>query len=193
MPKFRWSVGVVLVVAWVAALALSGHGGVGDRTPDVRPAADEGPAVSESVTPSYLPAGATLVQAIGNEPDARFRENHYQLAGAANANTIPASGLDDSNVLTAHTATTLTVTFVPGLSVVPDVPADPEFINVTPVEIGGVPAVLTTAKNGLGVQRIDWVDAAGYHIVMCERLSTVDGISGVPADELVKIAASLYT
>lgn len=157
------------------------------------PASDVGPVATTSVRPVYLPAGATLVSTPDDPRYPSVAEAHYALPGPANADTIPAGGLTAETALTAHTSTELVLTFVPGLTTPPSLPADPAFFDVRNVTVAGLPALLSTPKNGFGVHRVDWIDAAGYHVVLCERLATPQGTSGLPASELLRVAASLYT
>jgi hypothetical protein len=145
-----------------------------------------------SVSPTYLPPGATLFEQVGDERFPNVDENQYQLAGAANSDTLPPGGVDETTAPTAHPATLLTVTFVPGMRSVPDLPADPAYFDIRATTVAGIPGLLTTPKSDFGVYRVDWIDSQGYHIVMCERRQTTDGTSGLPADELVRVASSLY-
>jgi hypothetical protein len=158
----------------------------------VRRAAETVGVSTTSVTPAYLPAGATLVSSMGDDA-ASLRENQYQLAGAANANTVPPNGPDDTTALTTHPASVLSVTFVRGVAVVPTTPVDPDYFTIREVTVGGLPAVLSWPKSGFGAQRVDWLDSAGYHVVLCDRLNTADGISGVTPTDLLRVADSLYT
>ena len=86
----------------------------------------------------------------------------------------------------------LTVMFNPGIRILPDLNVDPEFFHSRPVFVAGLPGFLSTPKDGLGAQRLDWVDAAGYHGVHCDRLQHVEGIAGCEPEELVRVASSLY-
>ncbi len=161
--------------------------------PATNGAAAASPVGTTSVSPAYLPPGARLVAA-DPAPSVRFpeaREHQYQLAGAANADTIPSGGLTEDNREVVHPATLLSVSFTPYVRTLPAI-GDPAFVDVTTVIVGGWPAVLSTPKDGLGVQRVDWVDAEGYHVVMCDRLDHVEGIAGVEPEELVRVARSLY-
>lgn len=181
------------VVAAVAAGGLAATWHTSRPAPiAARPASDAAPAYTQSVTPRYLPAGATLVESPhdGTFPDVAVRQ--YALPGAANADTIPPTGIDEQNALTVHTATVLEVSFVPGVASVPPIGVDPTYFDIRDVTVAGLPALLSTPKNGFGAYRVDWMDAAGYHVVLCERQDTVDGTSGIPADELLRVADSLY-
>jgi hypothetical protein len=188
----RGLVAGVLVAGVVAMIAAAQQ--PADRTlPHAKPAADAGPLSTTSVSPAYLPPGARLADdtlALARFPD--VRQHEYVLGGPADANTIPSTGLTDDNARTVHGETRLTVMFNPNVTEVPDFIGDPAFFDTTPVLVGGLPAVLTTPKDGYGAQRVDWVDAQGYHIVLCERLLHVEGEAGVRPDELVRVASSLY-
>lgn len=191
MKKSRWA--AVLAVVGVAGAAIAASAlARGDGPVAIEPATTTEVTENDYVTPSYLPPGTVLANTSrGDDPE--YVEKEYQLPGPANADTIPPGGIDDSNLYAVHPASVITVTYAPEVKAVPtEIVTGSEFSDVTPAVVGGHPAFVTTAKNGLGVVRIDWVDDAGYHIVMCDRLKTVDGISGVPADELLKVASSLY-
>jgi hypothetical protein len=191
MRKSRWAAVMAVIAVAGAAIAASAVARR-DRPVALEPAATMDATENDFVTPSYLPPGSTLANTSrGDDPP--FVEKEYQLPGAANADTVPPGGIDDTNLYAVHPATVITVTYAPEVNAVPaEIVAGSEFSHVTPAVVGGHPGFVTTAKNGLGVVRIDWVDDAGYHIVMCERLKTVDGVSGVTADELLKVASSLY-
>jgi hypothetical protein len=182
-----------LVLAVVAiAVATASIAGPPAAPIAVRRASESDELSTTSVTPAYLPPGTTAAPSVSEPGFRSVGENHYLLAGPANANTIPAGGVDDSNATTAHPATELVVTFVPNVGDLPALPVDPEYFTISHVTVAGLPAVQSTPKDGFGVHRIDWVDAAGYHVVLCERFRTPEGTSGLPVDELVHIASSLY-
>lgn len=183
-----------VVVASVGATFAAAQHPVERALPHARPAADAGPLSTTSVSPAYLPPGARLADdtlALARFP--AIRQHEYVLGGPGDANTIPSTGLTEENARTVHGETRLTVMFNPDVTEVPGFIGDPAFFDTTPVLVGGLPAVLTTPKGGYGAQRVDWVDAQGYHIVMCDRLLHVEGEAGVRPDELVRVASSLYT
>ena len=150
--------------------------------------------------PAYLPDGARA------QPTQRFRNplsgaplrawsKGYALPGRANADLIPKTMPDPftaADVARIHEATELQIFFSAALKELPPSSADPEYFASETIDLPPGPATLSWPRDGLGNQRIDWVDAAGYHVVSCQRLTTNDGISGISRSELVKVARSLY-
>jgi hypothetical protein len=158
-----------------------------------------------SLSPSYLPAGATVLSTsplhgapnlAANNPASSAQTigqvRTWSLGGAANSSTIPAGGSTPLNQDSIHQSTELQLVFEPGVTQLPSLPIDPKYFDMSTVSIGGNSAVLSVDKTGIGNVRIDWVDGAGYHILMCDRLRTDQGLSGLSADDLVKVASSLY-
>ena len=139
---------------------------------------------TQSVTPSWLPAGVTLwihrdVQPHvppGATPSAvqPVSVNVYRLPGAINADT------------------TIAIEFNPNATTLPSVGADPRFFDSRRVDVAGNSALITTPKSGRGPYRLDWMDADGYHSVLTERLQTRSGVSGYDIDVLIRIIRSLY-
>lgn len=156
---------------------------------------------TSSVHPSWLPAGATLIDSgavtagapsalAANLATGAPSSAAYQLAGAANANTVPAAGVTDAaEALAQHPATALTVVFVPASQGPP--PEQDPYTNTSTVSIAGHTATVTTTGQ-YGPMRIEWVDANGYHAVSCARLHTSSGISGLSLNDLTHVATSLY-
>ncbi len=141
--------------------------------------------------PTKLPAIASLKRSWASSGGSVYHE--YRLAGPANADTATPEALEnDPKSRAVHPATYLTVDFVPKVGTF-EVPADPAFNNTEKVDVNGSVGTLTTSKNGLGVIRLDWVDAAGnYHVVMTERLNTSDGLSGLSADQILAVGRSVH-
>jgi hypothetical protein len=140
--------------------------------------------------PTELPAIASLKESWMFEGGSVQHE--YRLAGPANADTATPDALTaNPRSLAVHPATYLTVDFNPGVGKF-EVPADPAFSNIETVDVNGVMGQLTTMKNGLGVIRLDWVDAAGnYHVVMVDRLKTSDGLSGLSVQQILAVGRSV--
>jgi hypothetical protein len=170
------------------------------ETPTPSPAPTAANATT-SVYPTWLPEGVTYAGYETMQPTSGLNPQNYVLAiahswysidGPANARTIPPGGITAQNATTVHPATTVDITFNPNTTNMPPVPADPAFFLRDTVRINGNRGVASTPKNGYGAFRIDWVDAAGYHSVMCDRLKTPEGRSGLPMDDLLHIARSLY-
>ena len=150
------------------------------------------PAGTSSTSPKWLPEGAALIPpTVGTE--GADTGSTYSLAGKQNANTIPSSGLTDQNVATVHPATAFGVYFKAGTTSLPESMTDASLWDISKVDVGGWDATLATPKNGYGAYRIDWIDSSGYHVVIEERLKTVEGTSGIPASDLLKVAQSLYS
>jgi hypothetical protein len=157
-----------------------------------------------SVTPAYLPPGATLggrrhlhfPQAIvgGAVTGKTTLYAWYRLSGEANANTIPKGGVTgrDDLLRSVHPSTEIDVTFDPSVHN-PQVPTNhaSDYLNHT-ITIAGNRALVSIPTSGYGAYRIDWTDPDGYHNVMCDRLDTPQGRSGVPIRILIRIARSLY-
>jgi hypothetical protein len=138
------------------------------------------PAATAHREPSYLPAGATRTFA---GPHPRFTDTWiyaYALPGLANAE----SGQTP--------ATSLTVTEMPGSTIQPP-PAD-EYYGEQVVDVNGHSGSLSYPKSGYGGFRVDWTDGSTVYTILVNRLDTgASGISGVPADELLKVARSVGT
>ncbi len=191
--------GVVGLAAASGAVVLgvgtagSGHAAVGTSARHAALSAASGTCGSTSSTvPSSLPAGAS---SLGTTTDPRFinaKYSEYQLAGAANADTVPAAGMTPSNALSAHKATRLMVTFTSGVTQLPPSTADPSFETTAGVTVGCYTGRLTETNWGYGPVRIEWIDPAGYHSVFCIRLNTSAGRSGVSDSGLEQAASSLY-
>jgi hypothetical protein len=171
---------------------------VSTATPTPRPSTQH---ASRSVFPTWLPQGVTLDGHRNERPQFGRRpvpgtkpiaESWYRIAGPANANTILAGGSTPENATVVHPDTTVDITFNPNVRVMPRVPTFPKYDSRRWISIDGNPALVSVPKNGFGAFRIDWVDAYGYHVVMCDRLSTPEGRSGVAMSALIRMARSLY-
>lgn len=173
---------------------------------------------TSSVTPAFLPAGATLIRsgpvesppgAHSGSPQHPTVASSYHLAGASNANTMPLRPLTAAEAKDPayHPATTLEITFAPreqfqGQFAGPPLavlrrllpPAEQRFgFSRKAVTIFGNQALITLDQRLGGAFRIDWIDPAGYHSVECDRNLTAGGLSGLDGDVLLHIARSLYT
>lgn len=186
-----------IVVA--SALVVAGATGIGTAVASDQPGIGPGvPAVhtaplqstSAVGAPTVLPAIASLK---GSWTLSGGQVHHeYRLAGSANSDTATAEALERNPESRAvHPATYLTVDFIPQVGDL-QIPADPAYNNITTVDVNGAEGKLTIAKNGLGVIRLDWIDAQGnYHVVMSERLDTSDGVSGLAADQILAVGRSV--
>jgi hypothetical protein len=187
---------VVVTAAAVTGAGAARHGTrPADRLVPASARDDALPARTTSVNPTYLPPGATPDPAFHGYPgfpDAKGAQ--YLLAGPANADTVPPEGFTEENNRTVHPATVLEVGFVAGMTALPSslIQVSDSRYTVQPVQVAGLPALMTAPRNGFGTYRIDWLDAAGYHLVMCDRLDHVEGVAGLEPDELLAVARSLY-
>lgn len=144
---------------------------------------------TDKVDSRAMPAGSRRAT---YEETATGKTATFVLPGRANSNTIPAGGATKDNAESAHPETRLAVVFVRGEATMPELPVDPTFFDITRIDVHGWDGQLSVPKTGYGAQRVDWVDGAGYHAVICERLRTADGESGLRPDALRSVADGLY-
>lgn len=203
------TIAAVATAAAVVAVVL-GVGVLADQTSPARPyprtspspITPAGPLATTSVSPSYLPAGVTFG---GRQPrkfptPSGFRRSAasgawYRLPGAANRSTEPP---DLEGSLTAHPSTSLQVSFVPDvMNLPPNIgvpnPLSTKLFSARFASVAGNRAVITVDRKVATNVRIDWIDADGYHAVMCDGLTTAQGLSGLPVPTMLRIARSLYT
>jgi hypothetical protein len=134
-------------------------------------------------------------QAFANTPDQpvspatgqTVRITQYTLAGAANASTIA------RDYSSGHPATTiLLMTYVGVTSLSPAL--QDQYTNTTTMTLpSGVVARLTTMTNGYGPIRIEWTQGSNSYLLLSVHGITAEGVSGVPTDDLLKIAGSIAT
>lgn len=126
------------------------------------------------VTPAYLPDGAALI-------DRTTGPN----------GTVGSQYAFPGSEVSVHT---IELTFVPGATDLPPIPADPDYFTTSTVAVSGHDASLAEPKDdGGGVRRVDWVDSHGYHVVMAGLVPAgPDRWAPMQAEELVRIAESLY-
>lgn len=160
------------------------------------------PAGTTRATPNWLPDGVSLhsftelaspTSSAGSEKPS-YRAV-YSIAGRANADTLPTGGVQASNAtdLSQHPATVIESMFNPNLRVLPSLNLDTRFFASREVIVGAFTATVTTPRNGYGAHRVDWIDPEGYHTLVCDRLRTDDGTSGVDDDALLRMARNLYS
>jgi hypothetical protein len=147
---------------------------------------------TSSVTPSYVPAQATVngtqrVQDSARQSQkARWPLLHwYQLTGRANSST------------STHPATDLNIVFKAGLKSLPTGnlllgPGAKHLFTQRRILIDGNLALLTVGKLDPTDVRVDWIDADGYHVVQCQGRETAQGRSGLTAETVIHVARSLY-
>jgi hypothetical protein len=194
---------LVVLAALVTGYILLNTNAGGSRrseTASIHPQSSGGPTSTTSVTPAYLPAGVSLMSNRGSDSAAASTSaatySQYAIAGSANADTVSGVTLNKENDtdLSLHPSTEIDISFLPGATTEPPplVPPQGSGYSLTNISIAGNPATLLSAGTGPGTERIDWLDSSGYHVILCDRLVTDQGLSGVPASELVKMADSLY-
>jgi len=179
--------GTLTVAAASAAtlITLTGHPVAQAPTPALRhapvaPAAATVPVKRPTTVPGA--AGVAHEGALG-----KGYEVVYALTGTANANTIPASGLTAANYLTVHPATEVTYTVVPG-DELPPLLGDPALGRVIDTTVNRAPARLQLTANGFGTQRLEWLADGMVYTLLCDRLTTSDGVSGLTPDQLLAVA-----
>jgi hypothetical protein len=126
--------------------------------------------------PGWLPPGAKLIAQTTTGTNNKGVLLIYTLSGAANAN--PSAQLQVSSI--------------PDIVNPPAPFTDPKAgIVGESVTVSGVPATLVHPSNGLGTWRVTWLTGTTYHSVSDEHLQTPQGISGITADELLRVANSI--
>lgn len=140
-------------------------------------------------TPAWLPEGVESKGVIRTVSGAL--EQSFSLPGAINARTIPAEGVTKENFRDVHIETVLRVSVLTGQSL--PVRANPEYNIIKELQFNGHSATLIYAKNGLGNYRVIWTSGNNQYTVSCSRLNTLEGISGLSPEDLVRVAASLGT
>jgi hypothetical protein len=186
---------------WIVAAVFVGGcaTAVGRASPPSSPVpTTTGPGVTRSVTPGFLPAGVRLASHRWiSRPLNRHRPvvNSYRLPGSINRSNISHPGVALAD---RHTATEVQVMFAPGLRSWPR-----GYLNVhnrvnrrlfrqRTIQIAGNRGLITIGKADPTEIRVDWIDAAGSHIVQCEGLVTSQGQSGLSPSVMIRIARSLY-
>ncbi len=120
-------------------------------------------------------------------------EESFTLPGAVNARTIPAEGVTQQNFRDVHIETVLRVSVQPVVRQALPLKANPEFNIVKHLDFNGHSATLVYAKNGLGNYRVTWTSGTNQYAVSCPRLNTLEGLSGLSPEDLVRVASSLGT
>lgn len=206
--------GVAVIVAGgtYGALTLIG-GGVASPNPPLVPSSSPTPRQhsTSSVTPRYLPPGSTLIASGPMRLPARSRPvasdhpllSRYRLAGRRNSDTEPAGRLTlgEATDLRYHPATELHIDFVPMQALGGNVSVTrrslrrdllPPGLATRSVTIAGNPGLVAYDRDEHAAFRVDWLDAAGYHTIMCDRIITPEGLSGLSLSTMLRVARSLY-
>jgi hypothetical protein len=151
--------------------------------------------------PGYLPDGVTLVRTdpvTFTAPESGTVNllgayvQQFALPGVVNSDTLTVTDRSGNQPQVGHQETRLSISVNPSVTELPDdFLTNDGYAHRSTVQWGQVQAIVTTMPNGLGVERVDWIDAAGYHVVMTERLTMPEGLAGLPLDEVVRIAESV--
>jgi hypothetical protein len=145
-----------------------------------------GPAApSAGSLPTWLPPG---VQQIAGEGE-QNRLATYSLPGRANA-AVTVPGDSREAAAASHPQTGLLLTSGPKGSLTTPL-IDPLLHVAKPVQIRSRTGLLVEQANGLGEVVLAWTAGAYDYQLFTVRLSTPDGVSGLPSDTLVEIAASV--
>jgi hypothetical protein len=135
-------------------------------------------------SPTWLPplVTAAAVSCVG-----AVRKTQYTLAGAANASTIA------PRYRSGHPATTILLLTYVGVTELNSALQD-QYTNAAMVTLpSGIVARLTTMTNGYGPVRIEWTRGSNSYLLLSVHGVTAEGASGVPTDDLLKIADSIPT
>lgn len=174
----------------------------------VAPPKQQPGAGTTSVTPSWLPPGASLISAgpLPTFPGVTLstpQPTHasYSLPGPANTNTInqapAAPTLAQITSGLYHPATILGIEFAAGVKSIP-----PPFGNGFPGEVNdnvtirGFSGLLShpdPSVDPYGVVELMWIDPQGLHIVSCQSMQTASGTSGLSTADMLRVANSLYS
>lgn len=141
-------------------------------------------------TPKYLPAGAE--HDVGKSTLHGGWVDNWALPGNQNSRIMPLSPAEAEPGVWYHPATGIALTQLPQ-SMSTFGGADQRLANITTVDLGGVAGTVVTPISGYGVYRIAWVRGGVAYDLQSQRLKvSADGaMSGVPIDELMKVAQSI--
>lgn len=141
---------------------------------------------------SWVPDGSRLGASHVPDDGSGSASYSYILSGGANSDTMDEAALAaNPRSLAVHPATEITVHFAPAITEQPELMADEKFFEISTVDVNGSTATVSTPRNGLGAHRIEWVDDRGYHVVLCDRIRTDHGVSGVDTETLLKVSRSV--
>jgi hypothetical protein len=204
----RLRVGTSTAVLAVAALAvwfavsLPGTTPAGQTVSIASPSpspspASAGPSATDSVSPAYLPAGATLTVHHVTPPAAGSSDkpvvsNQYSIQPGHSAGAGTTNSSDPPNTIRLQPNTSIIVSFNPNLHALPVIASYPHFFSERHTTISGNPAVSQVSKFLTGTTRIDWTDADGYHSVVCNQFPQSAHDRHISYRTLLRVAASLY-
>ncbi|MDQ6947260.1 MAG: hypothetical protein M3256_13560 [Actinomycetota bacterium] len=194
---------VVLVVG-VGALMARGSGETATRlattpssqadhvppTPAPYAGVDPKDLAATHATPKYLPAGAE--HDVGKATLRGGWADNWTLPGEANSRIMPATPAEAEPGVWYHPATGISLTQLPQtISSFPG--ADERIVHITTIDLGGVAATVVVPISGYGDYRIAWVRSGVAYDLQSQRLKvSADGaMSGVPIDELIRVAQSI--
>ncbi|HEV2891784.1 MAG TPA: hypothetical protein VGX28_15540 [Frankiaceae bacterium] len=178
----------------VAAVSMVAGGAAGARDVAPAPAVAQAPAAAPDrhdaghARPAYLPAGATLVAE--RERDGVLVQR-YALAGEANQDRMPTDISSYDGTSEAHPATYVDLYQTRRVPTMLG-PVDRVSYDEAPVTIGDAVGRVVTPRDGYGTYRVSWAADGVTFLLSSLRLRTVtQGTSGVPVEELVRIARSV--
>jgi len=117
----------------------------------------------------------------------------YALSGQSNTRAVP-SGVEpkdwprDGSV---HPASQISFSAVSGYTSLPAPMATPTYYDINAARFGQTTVRVTAPKNGYGPYRLEWLRAGQLFTIIAVRGVTNTGPSGVPLDELGKMADSV--
>ncbi len=202
------SVAVVVGVVATAATTVSNSSRPDRVVPIVSPTPTPTPRPSplaySARLPTYVPPGATLADH-GPGPDPEVGNSvywaQYTIAGYANSHDNLGAGIRFM-VFDSAATTCGPIHEYPAHTPVP-IPASQrctapqwfkpqaEIPDGIPQEIHGRAAHVSTSASGYGNQDIEWHEGTVHYWLQGERLNTPAGESGVPFDQLIKMANSV--
>lgn len=117
----------------------------------------------------------------------------YALSGRSNTRAVPAGTeprnwpLDGS----VHPASQISFAAANGYTELPAPMATPTYYDIYAARFGQTSVRVTAPKNGYGPYRLEWLKAGRLFTIIAVRGVTNTGPSGVPLDELGKMADSV--
>lgn len=138
--------------------------------------------------PTYLPEGAASMG--GRAIEAGWVEA-YSLPGVVNSRTLPEAPDQYVKGSAAHPATKIVLSqYAQDFSTFQGV--DPRIASVSTITVMGVPATVVVPLSGYGTHRISWVrDGVSYDLQTQRLYAGAEGTSGIPIQELVRVALSV--
>lgn len=117
----------------------------------------------------------------------------YALSGPSNTRAVPA-GTEPKNWPldgSVHPASQISFTAANGYTALPAPMATPTYYDIYAAQFGQTIVRVTAPKSGYGPYRLEWLKAGRLFTIIAVRGVTNTGPSGVPLDELGKMADSV--